>query len=310
MDSSLPNATPGPDKGLPPVLPPSGRFLAQLFAVPSLIVLVVVLGLLGVFYWTKSGRSPAYFLEQLDSGNADVRWRGAADLAQILKRPEAESLLWKADPRFALDLTERLRNALDELAKAEDETLRLSEGLTGHERDALWRRLSAQRHHVSYLAAALGDFHMPVGLPLLAEIALREKSPDAKANTLQRRKAVWALANLGANTAKFRELPPEKRAEIIDILKDECAESNAPRAAAARTALYYLDRGVQSSKANGDVVKADEVLAKVANAQDRYLREQVTLALNFWNGPLVEPTLLRLAQDDGHGTLERITEND
>lgn len=310
MDSRIPNATPGPDKGLPPVLPPSGRFLAQLFAVPSLIVLVVVLGLLGVFYWTKSGRSPAYFLEQLDSSNADIRWRGAADLAQILKRPEAESLRWKADPHFALDLTVRLRSALDELARAEAETLKQSEGLAGRERDALWRRLAAQRHHVSYLAAALGDFHVPVGLPLLAEIALRTNSPDAKGNTLQRRKAVWALANLGANTAKFKELPPEKRAEILDILKTEAGSQDTPRAAAARTALYYLDRDALSAKSLGAVTKADEVLAQAADAEDRYLREQVTLALNFWDGPLVEPTLLRLARDDGHGTLERITEDD
>jgi len=34
--------------GLPPVLPPSGRFIAQLFVVPGLIILAVVLLMIGV----------------------------------------------------------------------------------------------------------------------------------------------------------------------------------------------------------------------------------------------------------------------
>src|SRR4051794_40116275 len=90
------NPVPAPEPGLPPVEPPSGRFIVQLFVVPGLIVLVVVMVLMGLFYLT-SRQSPEYFLRQLDSDNADIRWRGAADLAQILKRPESGSLRWKAD---------------------------------------------------------------------------------------------------------------------------------------------------------------------------------------------------------------------
>ena len=98
-DSAPPPAAPA--EGLPTVEPPSGRFIVQLFLVPGLLVLVVVLVLMGLFYLT-SRQSPEYFLRQLDSDNADIRWRGAADLAQILKRPEAGSLRWKADAHFAL----------------------------------------------------------------------------------------------------------------------------------------------------------------------------------------------------------------
>src|SRR5439155_7977126 len=95
---------PAPERGLPPVEPPSGRFIAQLFLVPGLIVLGVLLALIAVFYLTKAGHTPAYFLRQLDSDNADIRWRAASDLAQILKRPDKDSLRWKTDAAFALDL--------------------------------------------------------------------------------------------------------------------------------------------------------------------------------------------------------------
>src|SRR5205807_1449186 len=119
--SKLPLPAAATDPGLPPVQPPSGRFIVQLFVVPGLLVAVVVLVLWGLFYLTAR-QSPDYFLRQLDSDNTDIRWRAAADLAQILKRPESGSLRWKADAHFALELSERLRLALDELYRSEAET--------------------------------------------------------------------------------------------------------------------------------------------------------------------------------------------
>jgi len=309
MQPGQPNSsTAASNSGLPPVEPPSGRFIAQLFVVPGLIVLVVVMVLMGLFYLT-SRQSPEYFLRQLDSDNADIRWRGAADLAQILKRPEAGSLRWKADSHFALELAQRLRTSLDELYRTEKET---AEQITRTEQqaqaagrapspaeiDAAWRKVATLRNHVSFLASALGDLHVPVGVPLLAEMCMREQSPDLKGNTLQRRKALWSLANLGANTRGFTRLPAEKQAEILAALRAEGAGSEA-RAAWARTALFYLDGSGGSETA---IVHVDVVLARCAEAQDRYLREQVALAFNFWDGPLAEPTLLKLARDDGHGT--------
>ncbi len=58
------------------------------------------------------------------------------------------------------------------------------------------------------------------------------------------------------------------------------------------------------------MVRVDEVLARCARAQDRYLREQVALAFNFWDGPQKLPTLVALQNDDGHGTLLAVTEPD
>jgi hypothetical protein len=294
------------DAGLPPVQPPSGRFIVQLFVVPGLIVGVVLLVLMGLVYYWNSALSPEYFLRQLDSSNDDIRWRAASDLAQILKRPESGSQKWKADPVFALELAQRLRRSLDELARAERETAERVAKLTTAEQDTAWRKLATQRHHVSFLASALGDFHIPVGIPLLAEICLNDTSPDLKGNTMQRRKALWSLFNLGANTRAFSKLAADKRLEALDTLRSEAAGA-PPRAGWARTALFYLDPARPNP---ADVVHVDEVLARCARAQDRYLREQVAVTFSFWDGPAAESTLLILAQDDGHGTLLGITEID
>src|ERR1700733_3081997 len=102
MDSPATNEPPtsaAANPGLPPVQPPSGRFIVQLFVVPGLLIAVVVLVVIGLSYLGRRDREPAYFLQQLDSDNEDIRKRGMSDLAQILKRREAAVLRWKADPR-------------------------------------------------------------------------------------------------------------------------------------------------------------------------------------------------------------------
>src|SRR5258708_39621878 len=119
MDSPAPSNGSVPNVGLPPVQPPSGRFIAQLFVIPGLIIFVVVLLYIGSTLMVQRDREPAQFLNQLDSDNADIRWRGASDLAQILKRSEPATLRWKTDAKFALDLVERLDAAFDRLVRDE-----------------------------------------------------------------------------------------------------------------------------------------------------------------------------------------------
>src|SRR3954462_8514150 len=101
------------ERGLPPVVPPSGRFIAQLFLVPGLIVAGAVVVLLG-FSWLAGGpRSPAAFLRGLDSPNTDIRVRSARDLAQVRKRDEVLAL----DPVFGLKLAGLLRQAMAEMER-------------------------------------------------------------------------------------------------------------------------------------------------------------------------------------------------
>src|SRR5262245_5693661 len=293
-----------PAKGLPPVTPPSGRFIAQLFLVPGLIVAVAVLLLLGFRYLFGGTQTPDYFLKQLDSDNADIRWRGASDLAQVLKRPESVDL--RCDVTFALDLAERLRAALEEFWPEEKAHAERIKKLSAEEQERSWRKLAPKRDHVQFLAAALGDFHMAVGVPLLGEIALKEDSPDVKGNTLRRRQTVWSIANLGNKCKEYAKLPAERRQEILAALEREAA-ADTTRGVWARNALHYLEG---KGKPGSGIVAVDDVLAKCAKSDDRYLRAQVALALSFWDGELVVPTLLQLSRDDGHGTMLWVKDNE
>ena len=79
-----------------------------------------------------------------------------------------------------------------------------------------------------------------------------------------------------------------------------------PRAASARTALWYLDK----TRSPLDVVKVDETLVACHKAEDRFLRTLIAMAFNFWDGDAAEATLLTLANDAGRGTLVRVAEDD
>jgi hypothetical protein len=295
-----------PDPGLPPVQPPSGRHLTQLFVVPGLIILVLVVLFLVSNYFVKHEHDPSQFLAKLDSDNRDIRWRGASDLAQILKRPEPATLRWKADPKFALDLAERLDLAYQRLLTEEKE---IGAKIKDKDDSLPWRPLRHDRDHLSYLAAALGEFHAPVGAPVLCAILKHDQSPDLKGNTLQRRKALWALMNMGENLKGFAKIPPEQQQNLIAGLKTEAAGAGQ-RAAWARTALYYLDKSALPDGSMSDVVKVDETLVMTADADDRFLRELTAMAFNFWDGDKAEATLLKLANDNGRGTSLRVEESD
>lgn len=316
----MPETAPSPNhdspRGLPPVTPPSGKFIVQLFLVPGLIVAVVLLILLGFGYLVSSERTADKFLSDLDSSNGDIRWRGAHDLAQILKRPE--SLALASDPKFALDIATRLRTALTEVEQAEKATAERVASLPAEEQKAAWRGLSMQRNNVFFLTACLGDFTVPVGVPLLSEIALKEHGPELKGNTQRRRKAVWALSNLGENFKRRflginarpgdKILDQSQKAAIVEELKREIA-AGGQRTEWAENALSYIlpGSGGHSYKRR---VAADRTLSECARSEDPFLREEVAQALYFWDGELVEPTLLRLSHDDGHGPRIETNEND
>src|ERR1700730_1923169 len=211
MDRQLPPPPARPVRGLPPVTPPSGRLIAQLYLVPGMIVLVAVVLLLAFRYLLGGGYAPENFIKQLDSDNADIRWRGASDLAQVLKRPESMNL--KADPAFALELAQRLRAGLDDLLLEEARIQKKTGTASMEAKEAAWGKpLDAKRNYVNFLAATMGDFLVPVGVPLLCEIVLRDNSPDPK-SILRRRQALSSLISLGDNLKSFQKLPAPQQAE-------------------------------------------------------------------------------------------------
>jgi len=160
---------------------------------------------------------------------------------------------------------------------------------------------------VTFLAASLGDFVAPVGIPLLSDMALRADSPDPK-NILRRRQALTALAKLGESVKSFAELPQTQQTAILDVLVKEATSNDAVRARGARNALHYLDKSRLPSGTREGIVAVDQTLAKIALDQDQFLRSLVAFAFNFWDGPLAEPTLQKLARDKGQGTMVRVPE--
>ncbi len=297
--------------GLPPVQPPSGRFLAQLFVIPGLIILVLVVLYIGSKMMVTRQHEPAYFLNQLDSDNEDIRWRGASDLAQILKRTESATLRWKADPKFALDIAERLDMTLQRLIKKEAAIGVQAATNDDKNKSLIWRPLQKDRDHLIYLAAALGEFHAPVGAPVLCSILKHDASPDLKGNTQQRRMVLWALINMGVSLNDFAKVPAETREKLLAGLQQEAATpGDAARAARARTALYYLEKARLPEGSQDGVVKVDETLAYCGQADDQFLRKLTALSFSFWDGAQAEPTLLRLVNDTGWGTLLKDDESD
>jgi len=308
MDSASANNAAKSDQGLPPVQPPSGRFIAQLFVIPGLIIFVVVILFIASTFLVRHEREPAHFLNQLDSDNADIRWRGASDLAQILKRPEPATLRWKADPKFALDLAERLDLAFRRLLEEEKTVGGQIAASTDKDKLLLWRKLRDDRDHVYYLTGAVGEFHAPVGAPVLCAILKHDGSPDVKGNLLRRHKAMWALINMGENLKGFANIPTEQRQNLLAVLKEEASANAGARAGWARTALFYLDKTALASGGMQGVVKVDETLVATADADDRFLRALTAMSFNFWDGENAEATLLKLANDTGRDT--RIEKDD
>lgn len=297
-----PKKDPVASRDLPPVTPPSGRFIAQLFLVPGLIVFFVVLLVLAINYMFVGGQSADQFLVRIDSTNVDIRWRGANDLAQSLARKENIPL--RTNVTFALDLCERLDAAIKTLAKEEKEVA------AGVAKDAdptrAYQKLDAQRNLVNFLASALGDFLVPAGVPQFAQMIRTENGPDVYGDTHTRRIALWSLANLGANIADYGKLKPQEQELILSKLHQEEKSENLIRRRAAKNALYYLK---QSAIRDDDIVAIDDAIDIASRADDQYLREVAGYTLNFWDGPKAEEILLRLTTDTGRGTMIKSPSN-
>lgn len=299
MSSEIPTPpAPEPAKGLPTVSAPSGRHIVQLFLIPGLIVAGAVTILLG-FSWLAGGsRSPEQLLKNIDSANADIRWRAANDLAQVLKRDDSLA----ADVGFGLKIADRLARATEELERAEKNFNEISASDPRGKSDAR-KALVAQRNYVQYLEACLGNFSVPFGAPLLSDLAVKGRGSDEKIRYLVRRSAVWALANLGDGQKRFAKLSEEQKAGVRRQL-EAAAAGGGESAAWAEAGLAWLD---------GKPVGVVAALAECAkDPRDIFLREQAAHALTFWEGAtaaekkLAEDTLLVLARDVGAGSHDRI----
>jgi len=287
-------ATATVEPGLPPVKAPSGRFILQLFLVPGLIIAVAVGMFLFVRWMTGGQLSAEKFLKDLDSNNPEVRWRAAHDLSQALPRDNQLA----TDPVFGLELAVRLRSALDRNEEAERARKKKGEEAKPVDADET-KAILAERAHIIYLVSSLGNFQVPVGAPLLAELADKAAGIDPETDFHRRAAALWALTLLGNNLRKFDQLPPERKTELMVTLKRQ-TEEPGDRGTWARSAFDFLDARIQNKPTTS--LPIPEVLIRCAKEDAPFLRNQAAFALAFWDGDTVEDTLLALTSDDGRGS--------
>ena len=135
------------DELLPPVEPPSAGFLLQLFVVPAVIVLVVVLlGWLVTSLATTGERDPEQIVAKLRSSSQN-RWQEAFELANALRTEQQHPGL-----KDNTQLADELAKLLDEehaAARTDDDSVKLR----------------------TFLCAALGAFQVDNGLPVLLKVA-------------------------------------------------------------------------------------------------------------------------------------------
>jgi hypothetical protein len=293
-----------PPKGLPPVVPPSGGFIIQLFLVPGLIVSAVVLLGLVVNWYLHRAHAPDQFLENLDNTNPEVRWRAASDLAQMLLRDDRLA----TDPRFALSVAERLATTFVAVAPAEKALAERLSKLPEEERLKEREALKDERTYLVYLMGCVSAFKVPVGASFLKVIAENQGAMEPEALAERRQEALYDLANLGEKCKAFDLLPAERQAAILSELEDEAAgagrsviERSLIRSRWAQECLELL-----RSRREGHprLLGLDVTLEHCAGDIHPSVRKMTAFACNFWEGSAeengrIDDVLTTLANDDG-----------
>ncbi|MCS6850269.1 MAG: hypothetical protein NZ700_03750 [Gemmataceae bacterium] len=283
--------------GLPPVQLPTTRHMVQMFVVPLLIV-VIALGIFAGVVWLVGGsRTPDEFLRHLESDNPDVRWRAANDLAQVLKRDDTLA----SDARFVLRLTELLRRTVRDCERLEHAPA--GEGFgPGDSPPARAKALENSRKLVIFLSACLGNSAVPVGAPLLCEVARESTAADPAIAARERARAIWALANLADSLRRFDNLRPERQQVVLAELEGQAGQAGES-GAWARQALDALRERVRGQPRTLGV---EETLRQCASDPNPFLRLLAGQALTLWQGTAdenqrIDQALFALTRDAGQG---------
>lgn len=182
------------DELLPPVEPPTARFIIQLFVVPALIVLVVVLlGWLMTALATSGVRDPQQIVATLRS-SSQSRWQEAFELANSLRTDRDNKL--KSNTALAEELA-RLLAEEHEAARPDDDSVKLR----------------------SFLCAALGSFQVDAGLPVLLDVASSDVDETVRGHAIN---AIAVLAEEFRTADPPRPLGDEPFVEtLIALANDE-----------------------------------------------------------------------------------------
>lgn len=214
MVSNLPpSPSLSPDDALPPVEPPSAGFILQLFIVPGVIVIVIVM-IWVMFNWlAQKGNDRDSFVRAL-SRNNEARWQAAFNLANAL-RAEAGS----KNPKLTTDA--ELARQLAAILDREIDTRSMDD-------NSIMLRI--------YLCRALGEFKVADGLPTLVKAATLQ-GDDRELDV--RRAALEGIALLADNVGPAAKLSDNEDLENAVV---KAAEDSDPRMrAVAAVAMGVID---------------------------------------------------------------------
>ncbi len=212
-----------PDDALPPVEPPSAGFILQLFFIPGLIVVVVVLIWL-LFNWLAHKGNDRDALVKALSRNDEARWQAAFNLANDL-RSDRQS----RNPQLTTDhdLAQKLAGVLDRdmaTGNADENSITLR----------IW------------LCRALGWFRVDDGLPELIKVAGQEQ--DEAAGDV-RRAALEGIALLAAGTGDERKFADNAR--LRETLLAASSDSDPRTRGAAAVAMGVIGGDVFRERLRG-----------------------------------------------------------
>ncbi|MBL9123770.1 MAG: HEAT repeat domain-containing protein [Planctomycetaceae bacterium] len=186
------------DDALPPVEPPSAGFILQLFVVPAVIVVIIVLVWLMFNWLAHMGSDPQDYVSALRRGNV-ARWQAAVNLANAMR----SNAKLKQDAALAQELAQLLENELQTPGEPSANDIQTQ----------------------AYLCKALGEFEIPAGLPALL------KAADPRTAVQVRRAALEAIALLAANAGREQTVSdPQLLPALLTAAADE--ESGIREAAA------------------------------------------------------------------------------
>jgi len=210
-----------PDDALPPIEPPSMKFIVQLFVIPAVIVGCIVLVWLGLNLLTRGADDPKTFVAQLQRNN-ETRWHAASNLCMALRAEKNVAL--RRDPELVSTLMKLLTDDLSS-GKSNDE--------------AVNTRI--------YICQALGEFELAT--PFSALLAALNTNRD-KDDQPVREAAVQAIAKLTyhlrtAAELDNREVPTAELTKSLIAVTQE--EGNNVLRSQASYALGYLG-GVDAVK--------------------------------------------------------------
>jgi hypothetical protein len=214
MSASLPPSERfSPDDALPPVEPPSAGFILQLFVVPGMIVVVIVIVWLMFNWLAHMGNDRDAYVRAL-SRNNEARWQAAFNLANSLRSERnAKQPVLTVDKQLAAQLAGILDEEIE--AGSMDE-----------------RPISLR----IYLCRALGEFRVDDGLPVLIEAASTQRD-DVEGDV--RRAAIEGIALLAVN---FQADDPRfvDNEKLREVLSDAAGDADHRTRAAAAVAMGVI----------------------------------------------------------------------